>query len=569
MIGSVGKNWQGEPGVMVSGTEKEKSKSKTLVRFWTLGLVLALVALVMFTVGFAAHKYRTSHYFPIPQVRRLIMGISTHPDPVQILSQQYSNDGEKIAVDRSIDSGLLPLKMQGTRLSDQFPIPKIGGAVTAIGDVAVILDRLGHLYSCAPGGNRVDRLPFPDLPNNISDYLKVPDAILDGKRFRAYDIKYLNFAKMLAVSHEYFDEQLRKSRLAVSIIPIDETTITPMGTWNIIFLGDPEPDGPNENGAGRLAAQAPDTIYLAVGDYLISSANVSQDPASTFGKIIAININTKKSRTISFGHRNPEGLVRTRSGALWSTEHGPKGGDELNLITEGSNYGWPNVSLGTEYGSYDIQGRSNVGDHSGYVTPVFAWLPSIGSSNLIEVTGFDSRWDGDLLVASLKATSLFRLRLEGTRVLYSEPIWIGQRIRDIAELRNGSIVLWTDDAQLLFISVDRERLDRNVRPGKQLSNAVNGGCMYCHHFGTTTASDTAPTLSNLFSRKIGSDNFRYSAGLRNKSGPWTAELLKEFIADPAKFANGTSMPRLNLDPDTIDEIVQDLEDIEHAGAKPN
>ena len=112
------------------------------------------------------------------------------------------------------------------------------------------------------------------------------------------------------------------------------------------------------------------------------------------------------------------------------------------------------------------------------MTPVFAWLPSIGSSNLIEVTGFDSRWDGDLLVASLKATSLFRLRLEGTRVLYSEPIWIGQRIRDIAELRNGSIVLWTDDAQLLFISVDRERLDRNVRPGKQLSNAVNGGCMY-------------------------------------------------------------------------------------------
>ena len=73
--------------------------------------------------------------------------------------------------------GSYRLKMQGDRLSDQFPIPKIGGAVTAIGDVAVILDRLGHLYSCASGGNRVDRLPFPDLPNNISDYLKVPDAI--------------------------------------------------------------------------------------------------------------------------------------------------------------------------------------------------------------------------------------------------------------------------------------------------------------------------------------------------------------------------------------------------------
>jgi cytochrome c2 len=153
--------------------------------------------------------------------------------------------------------------------------------------------------------------------------------------------------------------------------------------------------------------------------------------------------------------------------------------------------------------------------------------------------------------------------LEGTKVLYAEPIWIGQRIRDLAQLKNGTIVLWTDNTQLLFMSVDRERLDQNVRLTKQVSNALNAACMYCHHFGPTTDADTAPTLTNIFSRRIGSDNFRYSAGLRNKSGPWTDELLKEFLADPAKFANGTSMPRLELDPATIDEIVQVLEDVDH------
>lgn len=392
----------------------------------------------------------------------------------------------------------------------------------------------------------------------------MPESLVNGKRFRAYDIKYLDFAKMLAVSHEYFDKQLGKSRLAVSVIPIDDAAIRPTGTWKTIFLGDPEPDGPNENGAGRLAAEAPDKIYLSVGDYMITSPKVSQDPSSSFGKIIEINLDTKSTRTISLGHRNPEGLVRTKSGALLSTEHGPRGGDELNLITEGANYGWPNVSLGTGYSGYDSESQSNAGDHSGYTSPIFAWLPSIGSSNLIEIEGFDPRWNGDLLVASLKATSLFRLRLEGTKVLYAEPIWIGQRIRDIAQLKNGTIVLWTDNTQLLFMSVDRERLDQNVRLTKQVSNALNAACMYCHHFGPTTDADTAPTLTNIFSRRIGSDNFRYSAGLRNKSGPWTDELLREFLADPAKFANGTSMPRLELDPATIDEIVQVLEDVDHA-----
>ena len=248
----------------------------------------------------------------------------------------------------------------------------------------------------------------------------------------------------------------------------------------------------------------------------------------------------------------------TAGGTLFSTEHGPAGGDELNLITEGSNYGWPIVTLGTDYGSYGWRGSKFVGEHTGYQAPIFAWVPSIAVSNLIQVEGFDKRWDGDLLVASLKAQSLFRLRLEKQAVLYSEPIWIGQRLRDIAQLQNGTIVLWTDDTELQFISADRERLAKDQRNPTVTTSTLVTSCMYCHHFGPTNTADFAPSLTNVLGRKIGSDNFRYSAALRTKEGTWTEALLLEFISDPDKFATGTGMPNLHLDKDQMNDVLRDL-----------
>src|SRR5262249_39868692 len=195
----------------------------------------------------------------------------------------------------------------------------------------------------------------------------------------------------------------------------------------------------------------------------------------------------------------------------------------LNVITEGSNYGWPDVTLGTDYTSYEWDvGSSLVGSHTGYAAPLFAWIPSIAVSQLIQVDNFHSRWNGDLLVGSLKASSLYRLRLETDRVVYSEPIWIGQRIRDIVQTAEGVIVLWTDDTQLLFITVDKDQLATKRRVPDVVSDAVvDAHCLACHHFGPTSPEDRAPTLSNLLNRPIASDSFRYSVGLRAKQGTWT------------------------------------------------
>lgn len=523
-------------------------------------LVLTLFAFLMFELGLAARKYDP---FPYPQLRSLKNKFA-RSESVELLSRQYSSDPRKVAMDRNIESALLPLKVGGIRVSDHFPVAKVAGGITAVGDRVVVLDRLGNLYVCSPDARRLDRLEFPSLPNNVADYLKMPDAVVDEKRFRAYDIEYLPAAKLFAVSHELFDRELGKTRMAVSVIPVDEVALRPSGTWRTVFRSDPEPKGSSEESGGRLAVKEPQKLYLTIGTYFADEAKVSQDPASSFGKIIEIDVVSNDHRIVSLGHRNPQGLTVTSSGAVFSTEHGPRGGDELNLIAEGSNYGWPNVSLGTGYEGFDVEDHANAGKHASYQAPVFAWVPTIGASNLIEVRGFDGRWDGDLLVASLKANSLFRLRLEGTRVVYAEPIWMGQRIRDILQLKDGTIVLWTDDTQLLFVSVDRERLGGNLRLSMKVNESLHAACMYCHHFGPTTASDAAPTLSNLFSRKIGSDNFHYSEALRTKEGRWTEKSLKEFLSNPANFANGTNMPPLNINDDAIKEIVEVLEEIEQA-----
>ena len=241
---------------------------------------------------------------------------------------------------------------------------------------------------------------------------------------------------------------------------------------------------------------------------------------------------------------------------MFSTEHGPAGGDELNRIVEGANYGWPNVSLGTDCGVYDWPNAKLAGRHDGYAVPTFAWIPSIGASNVIQLNNFHANWDGDLLVASLKASSLFRLRLDGQRVVYSEAIWIGSRIRDLAQLKTGTIVLWTDDAQLLFIEVDQTKLRQNRRGLGYFGQTELAVCMACHHFDVTGPTHLAPSFSNLVGREVASDSFaRYSPALKTKGGVWTTQRLKEFIANPDAFAPGSTMPKLGLSEQDIGTIV--------------
>jgi cytochrome c2 len=529
-------------------------------------LTVIVVLLLSFVLGALFARYKPYPYHQVVSFAVELRKAAKRPfiNKSAILSQQYTRDQGPVLESREVDTALLPLIVQSVHISANQSFPQSAGGITHIGDRILLADRLGGFYSLID--NTIHKCAFPPIPNNIDAYITSMHSPLGPSTLRLHDIEYLPSSHRIAISHERFDTTLKLPRPAVSIISIDPDSLNPVGEWKVIFEGSALAVSQygSHGGGGRLAEKDSNRILLSVGDYnqdsvMIPSGMASQDPSQSFGKIIEIELATGASRIISTGHRNPQGLHVTSSGEVYTTEHGPAGGDELNLLVEGSNYGWPLVTFGTDYGVYNWPPSQFAGSHAGYSYPMFAWVPSIGVSNLIRVEKFHPSWDGDLLVASLKAASLFRLHIKDNRVVYSEPIWLGHRIRDIVQLRSGKIAFWTDDARLMIMDIDRIKLQSNRRGMGFIGQSELALCMRCHHFDTTGPTHLAPSLGNIVGRQVASDGFKnYSDALRSKGGVWTIPKLREYIADPGRFAPGTTMPHLNLSPEAVEEIVAHL-----------
>lgn len=151
----------------------------------------------------------------------------------------------------------------------------------------------------------------------------------------------------------------------------------------------------------------------------------------------------------TYGHRNPQGLLLAPDGTLWAHEHGPQGGDEINLIAPGRNYGWPVVTFGENYGGGPIgSGRST---QAGMTQPLHYWVPSIAPSGMAFVTStrYGNDWVGNLMVGSLKFGYLNRITLSkpfGGRVLREHKLLagLGERIRDVRQGPDGLLYVLTD-----------------------------------------------------------------------------------------------------------------------------
>ncbi len=192
-------------------------------------------------------------------------------------------------------------------------------------------------------------------------------------------------------------------------------------------------------------------LLVTVGNFAKWSA--SQSMEKDFGKLLRINIDTGTAEVIARGLRNAQGLARDRDGDLWETEHGPLGGDELNLLEARANYGWPKVSYGVYYGRKTYWPVERLGRHDGFARPIFAWVPSIGISSIaVNDERFFPLWTDDLLIGSLVGRSLFRVRRHGRRVSYVERVDMGEPIRDIAQLADGRIALLSSHGNVLFLS---------------------------------------------------------------------------------------------------------------------
>lgn len=328
---------------------------------------------------------------------------------------------------------------------------------------------------------------------------------------------------------------------------------------------------------GRLVLRDDRTLLVSVGDHQFDGTNDSwvaaQDPRTDLGKLVAIDLVTGSPSVVATGLRNPQGLFKARDGRIWETEHGPQGGDEINRIEAGNNYGWPLVSYGVNYGypRRPLTENGELGLHDGFTQPTFAFVPSVGISNIAQANvGEFPHWRDDLLVASLLGNTLFRVRVDGDHVVYTEPIrFEGKRLRDITSLPDGRIAILTDSNEVIFIRNAERHADvpktlaftgfatlpapppedfvpKDAAPeerGKTLFPVV---CGSCHSLSAEIG--TGPPLRGIVGRPVGRyPGFAYSQPLAEYDGPWTEDMLVAFITDPQQHFKGSTMPTPVID----------------------
>ena len=216
---------------------------------------------------------------------------------------------------------------------------------------------------------------------------------------------------------------------------------------------------PKTSGSGhfghRIAFGPDGKLYISSGDR--QKFDPAQDMAGNLGKIVRLNDDGSvpadnpfaasggvTAQIWSLGHRNPLGLSFDGDRRLWEVEMGPQGGDEVNLITRGANYGWPRASNGSHYDGRDIPDHKP-GD--GYTAPKVWWNPSISPGGMIIYSGaLFAQWKGDAFIAALGGTALIRVDLAGVKASKGDEWPMNARIRDVEQAPDGAIWLLEDGA---------------------------------------------------------------------------------------------------------------------------
>ncbi len=201
----------------------------------------------------------------------------------------------------------------------------------------------------------------------------------------------------------------------------------------------------------RFVFDAENHLYFSIGDrgqrpeaQLLTTANGKLHRLHDDGRVPTDNPFVGRDDALpsiwSYGHRNQQGLaIHPQSGQIWAAEHGPRGGDELNLIKKGQNYGWPTITYGMNYNGTPITDKTHA---ENMLQPHWYWLPSIGVCAIDFYDGDQfPRWRGNLLVASLRFERLHRLQLEDGRVLHDEIIFEESRVRDVETGPDGFVYL--------------------------------------------------------------------------------------------------------------------------------
>lgn len=240
----------------------------------------------------------------------------------------------------------------------------------------------------------------------------------------------------------------------------DETKIENV---TVIYRVTPTYNGNNHNG-GKLAFNKDGHLLVTSGERSdLATRPLAQDNSTSLGKILLITTTGQavtdplmlpkpndRPEIFSSGHRNPLGIaIHPTTGEIWEAEMGPKGGDEINVIRRGINYGWPVITYGIEYSGETIgQGLTQ---KEGYEQPVYYWDPSISPGGIAFYTGNNiAEWQHNLFVASLSGKHIIRLVLDGKKVTGEERLLTSenQRFRDVGMGKDGKLYAITDEGRM-------------------------------------------------------------------------------------------------------------------------
>lgn len=310
----------------------------------------------------------------------------------------------------------------------------------------LVTERTGALRHLAADGALSD--PITNVPEVLAEE---QGGLLDvalSPDFAEDRTIYLTYAKPM-------DDGKSATAAARAVLSDDMTSLSEVQD---IFVQDPPSTAPMHFGS-RIVLPGDGTAIITTGEHFTQEYRVfAQDLDKTYGKVIRVNTdgstpqdnpfvgNADAVDTIwSYGHRNIQGATLDGDGTLWTIEHGPKGGDELNRPEAGKNYGWPVISYGERY-SGDPVGNGEA-TQDGMEQPVYFWDPVIAPAGMVFHDGDSfADWNGDLLISSLYPGGVVRLELdESGQVMAEERLMRDAgRVRDIELLDDGSFVILTD-----------------------------------------------------------------------------------------------------------------------------
>ena len=305
----------------------------------------------------------------------------------------------------------------------------------------------------------------------LGDPLKgVPDVDVGGQGGLLDVALHPNFARNRLVYWTFSEKGRGGNSTAVARGRLSEDS-TSLVEVEIIFSQHPKVPSRQHFGS-RLVFDGKGHLFVTLGERSRERFRAqAQDLDSHLGKVVRLteeggvppdNPFVNKSEALpeiwSYGHRNPQAAaINPATGALWEIEHGPRGGDEINLPEPGKNYGWPIVSYGVNYSGTPVgSGKTEL---PGMEAPIYQWTPVIAPSGMAFYTAdLFPQWKGNLFVGGLSAQALVRLELDGNKVTHEERLLrdLGLRIRDVAQGPDGALYVVTDEEQGEILRISPE-----------------------------------------------------------------------------------------------------------------